>query len=83
MRKTTVYLPEALDRELKAEARRTGVAAAELVRSALRSSLDARGAPRPRSLGAGRGGAFRAADDEAVLEREWGDGKDARRERDG
>lgn len=79
MRKTTVYLPEELDRSLKAKAQRIGVPAAELVRSAIERSLDKDAAPRPRSIGAGSGGRFAAADDEAVLERDWGGAADARR----
>jgi hypothetical protein len=73
MRKTTVYLPGDLDRALKAKARRTGTPAAELVRDAIRRSLDEDRPPWPGSIGAGAGGRFRAADDEAVLEREWGE----------
>src|SRR5918996_747646 len=72
MRKTTVYLPGDLDRALKAKATRTGTPAAELIRAAIRRSLDEDDAPWPRSIGAGSSGRFRAADDEAVLDREWG-----------
>lgn len=73
MRKTTVYLPEDLDRSLKARSRRDGVSAAELVRQAVRESLRDEEAIRPRSIGAGSGGGgFAAADDEDVLERAWG-----------
>jgi Arc/MetJ-type ribon-helix-helix transcriptional regulator len=73
MRKTTVYLPGDLDRALKAKARRTGTPAAELVRDAIRRSLDEDRGPWPGAIGAGASGRFRAADDEAVLEREWGE----------
>ncbi len=72
MRKTTVYLPENLDRELKAKAMREGLPAAELVRAAVRRSLDEDGAPPPRSIGAGSAGSFPAAHEEQILEREWG-----------
>ncbi len=71
MRKTTVYLPEDLDRALKAKAKRTGVPAAELMRAAVRRSLDEE-VPWPGSIGAGSGGRFAAGEDEAVLDREWG-----------
>lgn len=71
MRKTTVYLPEDLDRALKAKAKRTGVPAAELLRAAVRQSLDEDHPSWPRSIGAGAGGRFAAGDDEAVLERDW------------
>ncbi len=72
MRKTTVYLPEDLDRALKAKAQRVGLPAAELLREAVRESLDREPAPTPRSIGSGAQGRFSAADDEATLEREWG-----------
>lgn len=71
MRKTTVYLPDDLDRALKAKARRTGVPAAELVRQALRESFEADEKPWPESIGVGAGGSFPAAGDEATLAREW------------
>jgi hypothetical protein len=55
--KTTLYLPEADYRRLKALARREGRAAAELVREAVAEYARRRGATRrPRSLGAGRSG---------------------------
>lgn len=71
MRKTTVYLPEDLDRALKAKAKRTGVPAAALVRAALERSLDEDRVPWPRSIGAGTGGRFAAREDEVILEHEW------------
>jgi metal-responsive CopG/Arc/MetJ family transcriptional regulator len=49
MEKTTLYLPEPLQRELREAARREGRPQAELVRDALRAYL--RGRPRPRSIG--------------------------------
>jgi Ribbon-helix-helix protein, copG family len=55
--KTTLYLPEAEYRGLKALARREGRATAELVREAVTEYARRRGARRrPRSLGAGRSG---------------------------
>jgi hypothetical protein len=55
--KTTLYLPEADYRRLKALARREGRAAAELVREAVTEYARRRGSARlPRSLGAGRSG---------------------------
>jgi len=55
--KTTLYLPEADYRRLKALARREGRATAELVREAVAEYARRRGAARlPRSLGAGRSG---------------------------
>jgi hypothetical protein len=72
VRKTTVYLPEDLDIALKAKAKRAGVPAAELVRAAVRRSLEDESAPWPRSIGAGSGARFAAGEDEAILERDWG-----------
>jgi len=55
--KTTLYLPEADYRRLKALARREGRAAAELVREAVSEYASRHGARRlPQSLGAGRSG---------------------------
>ena len=55
--KTTLYLPEADYRRLKALALREGRPAAELVREAVSEYASRRGARRlPRSLGAGRSG---------------------------
>ncbi len=55
--KTTLYLPEADYRRLKALAQREGRATAELVREAGPEYARRRGAARlPRSLGAGRSG---------------------------
>lgn len=72
MRKTTVYLPDDLQQALKDKSKRMGVPAAELVRAAVRCSLDDDPAPWPRSIGSGAGGAFAARNDESVLDREWG-----------
>jgi len=55
--KTTLYLPEADYRRLKALAAREGRPTAELVREAVAEYARRRGAARPpRSLGAGRSG---------------------------
>lgn len=55
--KTTLYLPSADYRRLKALARREGKATAELVREAVAEYARRRGSTRPpRSLGAGRSG---------------------------
>lgn len=70
MERTTLYLPAELQRALKAEARRTGVTQAELVREALRERLAGRPAP---DLGGFIGVAsvdgVPATDDERRLER--------------
>lgn len=69
--KTTVYLPDELRRDLAAKAKRTGVPQADLIRDAVRRSLEDDEQPWPRSIGVGSSGRFNARDDEAVLEREW------------
>ncbi len=51
MEKTTLYLPEPLQRELREAARREGRPQAELVRDALTAYLTGRPRPRPRSIG--------------------------------
>jgi hypothetical protein len=79
MHKTTVYLDDDLDLALKAKAKRLGVPAAQLLREAVRRSLEADERVWPSSIGAGSKGRFAASDDEAVLQSEWGAG--GRRER--
>ena len=71
MEKTTLYLPNDLQRALRDEARRTGRPQAELVRDALRSYLGSRARPKLTSLGLGEDGELPARDSEAWLEREW------------
>lgn len=51
MEKTTLYLPEELQRELRETARREGRPQAELVRDALDAYLRDRPRPRPQSIG--------------------------------
>jgi plasmid stability protein len=72
MEKTTLYLPEDLQRALRTEARRTGRPQAELVRDALRTYLGSRGKPRLRSIGAGEDAELSGRDSESWLSREWG-----------
>lgn len=86
MRKTTVYLSEQLERELKAKAKRTGVPQAELIRAALRQSLAADGRPRPRSVGVTAVPGLAGRDDERELRdawpRKWTERERARRDAD-
>jgi Arc/MetJ-type ribon-helix-helix transcriptional regulator len=70
--KTTVYMPDDLRHALDAAARETGYSQADLIRRALRAYLDERPRSLPASIGRYRGGAFRARDDEALLETGWG-----------
>lgn len=51
MLKTTLYLPEDLQRELRDAARREDRPQSELVREALGAYLRGRARPRPRSIG--------------------------------
>ncbi len=52
MHRTTIYLDAELDMRLKAEARRLGRPAAEIIREAVREKLDAVMVPRSRHAGA-------------------------------
>ncbi|HUY98237.1 MAG TPA: ribbon-helix-helix protein, CopG family [Verrucomicrobiae bacterium] len=51
MHKTTVYVPEAMDHELRETARRDGRPAAELIREAITDYLARHQRPRPASIG--------------------------------
>jgi predicted DNA-binding protein len=70
--KTTLYLPEDLQRALRTEARRSGRPQAELVRDALRAYLGDRAKPKLRSIGAGEDSELSGRDSESWLAREWG-----------
>jgi len=66
--KTTVYLPEAEYRRLKALAEREGRSTAELIREAVTEyALRRAGQARPRSIGAFQGGADLAERTEELL----------------
>jgi predicted transcriptional regulator len=67
MHKTTVYLPEDLQRELKEVARRTGRREAVILREALADYLRRQVRPQPRSIGSGEDGELAARDSEAWL----------------
>jgi plasmid stability protein len=57
MKRTTIFIDEPLERDLKARAEREGRPMAALVREALREYMAAAEAvPRPRFVGAGRSG---------------------------
>jgi plasmid stability protein len=73
MQKTTLYLPEDLERELKNAARREGRPMAELVREALSRYLSERDRPMPRSVGMGADGQIGGAASEQWLRGQWGD----------
>lgn len=71
MIKTTLYLPDDLQSQLKAASRRTGRPQAELVRVALEQYLGQIEAPMPRSIGSGADGALSGKDSEDWLRRHW------------
>ncbi len=71
MRKTTLYLPEDLQRSLKEAARRTGRPEAAIIREALTEYLRDRARPEPRSIGAGEDAELAARDSEAWLRDHW------------
>lgn len=71
MEKTTLYLPEDLQRRLRDTARREGRPQAELVREALTAYLDNTPRPTPTSLGAGCDPDLPARDAEEWLEARW------------
>jgi predicted transcriptional regulator len=71
MIKTTLYLPDDLQRELAEAARRLRRPQAELVREALRTYLAANGRPWPKSIGIAEDGELSAAESEDWLRREW------------
>jgi metal-responsive CopG/Arc/MetJ family transcriptional regulator len=54
MHRTTILLPEGLDRELSEAARRRGTSRTELLRQALAAFLENEPRPRPRSVGMAR-----------------------------
>ena len=71
MHKTTLYLPEDLQRTLKEVARRTGRREAAIVREALAVYLRHQVRPQLRSIGAGEDTELSARDSEAWLRDHW------------
>ena len=71
MHKTTVYLSEDLQRELKEVARRTGRREAVILREALADYLRRQVRPQPRSIGSGEDVELAARDSEAWLRDQW------------
>lgn len=71
MNKTTLYLPDHLQRALRSAARRTGRRQADLVREALEVYLRQQAAPWPRSIGAGEDAELAAVDSEDWLRAQW------------
>jgi plasmid stability protein len=71
MRKTTLYLPDALHETLRSTARRIGKSQADIVREALEAYLQAQPRPIPRSIGAGEDPNLSGEDSEAWLREHW------------
>jgi plasmid stability protein len=71
MEKTTLYLPDALRRSLRAAAKRTGRHQADLIREALDRYLREEPRPLPRSVGAGEDREVTARDSERWLKERW------------
>jgi Arc/MetJ-type ribon-helix-helix transcriptional regulator len=69
--KTTIYLPDELQRRIKEVARGTGRRPAELIRAAIEEFLQAQDRPLPRSLGAGEDTELAARDSEDWLRGQW------------
>lgn len=71
MEKTTLYLPEELQRALRETARREGRPQAELVREALDSYLRDRPRPQPRSIGMLNDAELRSEDAKRWVRERW------------
>jgi len=71
VRKTTLYLTDALHETLRGASRRTGKPQADIVREALVAYLDSQERPLPRSIGAGEDDEVAARDTEAWLKEHW------------
>ncbi|MGB3683209.1 MAG: ribbon-helix-helix domain-containing protein [Rubrobacteraceae bacterium] len=72
MEKTTIYIPEDMQRGLRQAAKREGKPQSVLIRRALEEYLEKAGRPGLRSLGAGEDSGLAARDAEGWLESEWG-----------
>ncbi len=71
MEKTTLYLPENLQRELREAAHREGRPQSELVREALGTYLRGRPRPRPRSIGMLEDTELRSEDAKRWVRERW------------
>lgn len=71
MKKTTVYLDDAVLAEIKIVSRSEGRSEAELLRNAVDEYLERRRAALPSIFGKGSGGKFDAADSEDWLHENW------------
>jgi len=71
MKKTTLYLDEAVLAEIKSVSRSEGRSEASLLRNAINDYLERRRASLPSIFGKGSGGKFDAADSEDWLHENW------------
>ncbi|HEY7033349.1 MAG TPA: CopG family transcriptional regulator [Thermomicrobiales bacterium] len=71
MDKTTIYIPAALHAELKAIARRSGRAQAEVIREALASYVAQQERLLPKTIGIVSSGRVRGADVDQWLAENW------------
>ncbi len=74
MEKTTLYLPDEIQRSLAATAKREGRSQAEIVRTALEVYFAERGPVRLRSIGAGSDNEVSGATSEEWLRKSWKNG---------
>jgi plasmid stability protein len=72
MQKTTLYLPDELQRQLQEAARRTGRSQADLIREALATFLGTVEPPKARSIGIVDDPDLHGEDTEDWLRRNWG-----------
>jgi predicted transcriptional regulator len=70
--RTTIYLPEELQRSLREVARRTGRPQAQLIREALAAYLETQPQPLMQSIGLGADDELTGRDSEAWLDEAWG-----------
>jgi Ribbon-helix-helix protein, copG family len=71
MQKTTLYLPDELQRQLQEASRRMGRSQADLIREALASFLGSVEPPMPRSIGIADDPDLHGEDTEDWLRRNW------------
>jgi Arc/MetJ-type ribon-helix-helix transcriptional regulator len=71
MQKTTLYLPDELQRQLQEAARRMGRSQADLIREALETFLGTVQPPKARSIGLGDNPDLHGEDTEDWLRQNW------------
>lgn len=71
MQKTTLYLPDTLNQQLKVEAKRQNKSQAELMREALEGYIQSRPRTLPRSLGLADDAGVSAAESEDWIHGRW------------